>query len=93
MSTQDLRWNTIHASAYTQTHSLLRWATACPRPHGAMRYRCPLTGSFVLVTDEPTLDLLASPPARLRCADCGEEHLVAVETDETADIVAPAGKP
>jgi hypothetical protein len=86
----DLRWNTIHASAFAQTRRLLRWASATPRPHGAIRYRCPLAGSYVLVTDEPTLKRLARPPARIRCADCGEQHLITVEADETADIAAPA---
>jgi hypothetical protein len=93
MPIQNLRWNTIHASAFTQMYGMLRRTSAIPRPRGALRYRCPLTGSFVLVTDEPTLALLARPPARLRCADCGELHLVTVETDDPADIVAPAGKP
>lgn len=92
MPLEDLRWKTIHASAFTQTHGLLRWATATPRPRGAVRYRCPLTGSYVLVTDEPTLAALARPPARLRCADCGEQHLMTVEADDPADIAAAARK-
>jgi hypothetical protein len=49
-----------------------------------LRYRCPLTGSFVLVTDAATLAGLARPPAQLRCADCGELHLVSVEAADTA---------
>ena len=92
MPVQQLRWNTIHASAFTQTHGLLRWTSATPRPRGAMRYRCPFTGSYVLVTDEPTLKALARPPARIRCADCGEQHLMTVEFDDPADIAAPAPK-
>ncbi len=76
---EELRWNTIHASAFAQTRGLLRWTRGTQRPHGALRYRCPLTGSYVLVTDEATLLRLARPPARIRCADCGEQHLVTVE--------------
>jgi hypothetical protein len=90
---QNLNWSRIHASAFDQARGFLRWAVATPRRHGALRYRCPVAGSYVLVTDEPTLDVLSRPPARIRCADCGEQHLVAVEADDPADIVAPAGKP
>ncbi|MEJ2378530.1 MAG: hypothetical protein P8Y53_13850 [Pseudolabrys sp.] len=88
---QDLRWNSSHASAFTQTHGFVRWAVATPRAHGAMRYRCPLTGSYVHITDEPTLAALSRPPARINCPDCGEQHLMTVETaeaDEAADIAA-----
>ena len=93
---EELRWSTIHASAFTQTHGLLRWTRGTQRPHGAFRYRCPLTGSYVLVTDEPTLTRLDHSPARIRCADCGEQHLVTVELDGMAGpagIATPAGKP
>ncbi len=85
MTVPDPQWSTIHASAFTQTHGMLRWTSATPRPHGALRYRCPLTGSFVLITDEPTLNALARPPARIRCADCGEQHLMTVAAGETDD--------
>jgi hypothetical protein len=81
MSLQDFAWGTIHASAYRDA-GLLRPALASPRGHGALRYRCPVTGSFVLVTDEPTLRALERPTARLRCADCGEVHLIMVEADQ-----------
>jgi hypothetical protein len=54
----------------------MRWVEATPRPHGALRYRCPVTGSFVLVTDDDTLKALAAPRARIRCVDCGEMHLL-----------------
>lgn len=93
MTMQDLHWSTIHASAMSQARGLLRWAAATPRPHGALRYRCPVSGSFVLVTDEPTLGRLAQGRARIRCADCAEQHLVTVTADEPADIVALADKP
>ncbi len=89
MPIQDLQWNTIHASAFTQTHGMMRWAAATPRPHGALRYRCPLTGSYVHITDEATLMALSRPPARIRCADCGEQHLMTVEADDSGDLVGP----
>jgi hypothetical protein len=82
MPLQDENWNTIHASAYS--HALMLPATATLRPHGGLRYRCPATGSFVLVTDEPTLAQLTGPHARLRCADCGEMHLMTIAAEDPA---------
>jgi hypothetical protein len=94
MTTQNLNWSTIHASVVRNAGAMLRWTAATPRPHGAVRYRCPITGSFVLVTDEASLDKLARPTARLRCADCGEVHLVTVEGGgEPGVIVATPDKP
>jgi hypothetical protein len=61
---------------YHDTAGPLSVATATERPHGALRYCCPVTGSFVLVTDEASLERLARPRVRLRCADCGEMHLL-----------------
>jgi hypothetical protein len=90
MTIQNLNWSSIHASAYRQADAMLRWAQATQRPHGALRYRCPVTGSFVLVTDEASLDRLARSPARLRCVDCHELHLVTVENDPV--IVAASNK-
>jgi len=86
-------WSTIHASVYSQAHTMLRPASAEPRPHGALRYRCPVTGSLVLVTDEPTLAKLNRARTRLRCADCGEMHLMTVAADDPARIVAATDKP
>ena len=78
MSVQHLNWNMIHASVFHNAGRMLRWAAATPRAVGAVRYRCPVTGSFVLVTDDATLKKLARPTARIRCADCGEMHFAAV---------------
>lgn len=47
-----------------------------PRPSGALRYRCPVNGSLVLVTDEMTLAGLDRQRGRLRCVGCGETHLL-----------------
>jgi predicted RNA-binding Zn-ribbon protein involved in translation (DUF1610 family) len=62
---------------------MLRWAPAAPRS-GAVRFRCPVTGSFVLVTDDASLRKFDRPTTRLRCAGCGELHFVAVTGDVTA---------
>ena len=78
MAVQNPSWNGIHASVYRQAGAMLRWTEAAPRPHGALRYRCPVTGSLVLVTDEASLAKLVHSPARLRCADCRELHLIEV---------------
>ncbi len=88
MSLQNLHWNTIHASVFSEARGLLRWAEATPRPHGALRYRCPVSGSFVLVTDEPTLARLHSGRTRIRCPDCGEQHLLAVGVNAPDGAVA-----
>jgi hypothetical protein len=94
MTIQTLNWSTIHASVVRNAGAMLRWTAATARPHGAVRYRCPITGSFVLVTDEASLDKLARPTARLRCADCGEVHMVTVEGGgEPGVIVAAPDKP
>ena len=92
MNLQNLHWNTIHASAFSEARALLRWVEASTRPHGALRYRCPVSGSLVLVTDEPTLSRLRHARGRLRCADCGEQHLLTVGA-EPDGVVALARKP
>ena len=48
---------------------------------GAVRYRCPHNDSLVLVTDEAALAELDRPAARLRCAACGEMHLL-IQSDK-----------
>lgn len=99
MTIDDLNWATVHPSAYHFTIGPLRPAEATPRPHGSLRYRCPVTGSFVLLTDENTLTRLTVPRARLRCMDCGETHLLVqggdrdVETGDPDIIVAGLARP
>jgi hypothetical protein len=92
MSLRTQNWGTIHPSAYRHAFEPVRSVAATLRPRGAIRYRCPVTGSFVLVTDEASLDKLARPPARLRCADCQEIHLVTVAAEDAAVIVAASDK-
>jgi hypothetical protein len=81
MSLPNHAFTTIHPSAYRHGAGLLRWVAATRRRHGALRYQCPITGSFVLVTDEAALDELARPRARIRCLDCREMHLLIQDAD------------
>lgn len=69
-------WMQIHPSVFHEAAGPLLSATATPRPHGAVRYRCPINGSLVLVTDDETLSQFDRPHVRLRCNDCGEMHLL-----------------
>ncbi len=74
----------FHPSVYATAGRLLQAATV-PRASGAMRYRCPVSASFVLVTEEPILaSLKARPSLQRRCPACGEMHLLCVAE-------APAG--
>ena len=76
MNMPDLDWGTIHPSALGHAAALVLPAETTPRPHGALRYQCPVTGSFVLVTDEESLEKLATRRTRMRCNACGEIHLL-----------------
>jgi hypothetical protein len=75
-------WGTIHPSVFSEAAGPLQCTPATPRLHGALRYRCPVTGSFVLVSDETTLANLARPRGRVRCVDCGEMHLLTQDGEE-----------
>jgi hypothetical protein len=77
MSLPDVNRGTIRASACSHITILLRRTTATSRPHGALRYRCPVNRGFVVVTDDETLARLSRPHARTRCPSCGETHLIA----------------
>jgi hypothetical protein len=86
------RFGSIHPSALRQGPGLLRWVEATPRPNGALRYRCPITGSFVLVTDDNALKELHRPRARVRCVDCGEMHLLTQDGDHDGPIIDEPAK-
>jgi hypothetical protein len=88
MALENLPWSPIHSSAYDHARNLLQPAEANARPSGSLRYRCPITGSYMLVTDESTLAWLAKPQSKLRCADCGELHLIGVEPEAIASGAA-----
>jgi hypothetical protein len=79
MAFENLPWSTVGSSARDPVRSLLQPVETDQRAGGSLRYRCPITGSYVLVTDEPTLAWLARPQAKLRCADCGDLHLIGDE--------------
>ncbi len=53
---------------------------------GAVRYRCPESGSYVLLTDPAALKRLST--RALRCAGCGGEHRLLCTADEPADSAA-----
>lgn len=82
----------IHPSVYSHAAGLLLWSNAAPRPHDALRYRCPETDSFVCITDDAMLDALEKPGARLRCPACRKVHIVTQDGNapETAIVAAPA---
>lgn len=86
-------WGTIHSSVFADAGRLLRRVGATQRPHGAVRYRCPVTGSFVLLTDSAALKKLARKRARLRCAGCSEVHMLVCEAagEDAAVIVGTTG--
>lgn len=95
MSLNSQNWGNIHPSAYRHSAEPVRRVSASLRPRGAICYRCPVTGSFVLVTEAATLARLAERNTRLRCVDCGEMHLLVLtlETpacDPTAIVAKPA---
>jgi hypothetical protein len=73
-------WATIHPSVYRHAYEPVQQVQATLRPTGAIRYCCPRTGCFVLVTDAAMLAGLADRDARLRCVDCGEMHLLLADT-------------
>lgn len=74
-------WAHIHPSVFHSTAGPMRATEATPRPSGALRYRCPVNGSLVLVTDDATLANIDRPRARLRCIDCGEMHLLTQDAE------------
>lgn len=80
-------WASVQPSVYRNTDGPLRATEAMPRPSGALRYRCPVNGSLVLVSDEMTLAGLVHRRGRLRCVGCGETHLLTQdgEMDDDSD--------
>ncbi len=93
MTTAAHFWKRIHPSVFHEAAGPLLAAKATLRSRGAVRYRCPINGSLVLVTDDETLSRFDRAPVRLRCGDCGEMHLLTCAADSTpAIIVADAFK-
>lgn len=91
MAVPTQHWSTTDSSTYRRPASVVRRAHATMRAHGALRYQCPVTASFVLITDDATLATLTRPRARVRCMDCQETHLLtrdAVNCDPA--IIVPA---
>lgn len=60
--------------------ALAGWVPALRRSRGALRYRCPKTGSFVLLTDPVELARMAAPAAApVQCPGCGDAHFLALD--------------
>ena len=78
-----LRCNITHPIAQPLSRPGPR-STRLPK---AARYASPATGSVVLVSDPAALAALTPPLSRLRCAACGEQHLLVL--DETGGNAAP----
>jgi hypothetical protein len=76
MSMPTQNWGTIHPSVFRHAFEPVRRVMATLRPRGAVRYSCPTTHCFVLITEAATIAELIERDARLRCADCGEMHLI-----------------
>ena len=90
MSLPSQAWGTLHPSVFRHAAEPVHRVQATLRPSGAIRYCCPDTGSFVLITDAATLAGLSERDSRLRCADCGEMHLI--ERDVSAAFVGMSAK-
>jgi hypothetical protein len=86
-------WGMVHPPTRRQGTGWIRWAVASVRPHGALRYRCPVTSSFVVVTDDAMLARLTQPRARLRCLSCGEFHLLTQEPHHSSPNSIAAASP
>ncbi len=82
-------WDTIHPSVYSEAARAVGRATATPRLHGALRYRCPVTGGFVLLTEEAALANVARARGRTRCPGCGEMHLLTFDDGPDAPVCDP----
>ena len=61
---------------------------ALRRAHGALRYRCPSTGSYVLLTDPAALAEATRPGTATYCPGCGATHLLTQDAPRS-EIVRP----
>lgn len=78
-----LHFGTVHPSALR--HGLLPiWVPAVATPRGALRYRCPVSGSFVLLTDAEALDALSGETTTHRCPACSDVHVLDRADDSAA---------
>lgn len=70
---------------FTRAINSFAYAPASARL-GAVRYRCPQSGSYVLLTDPAALKRLSTRP--VHCAGCGGEHRLLGAEDALADSAA-----
>ena len=68
-------FESVHPSALRQG-LLPHWVPAVATARGALRYRCPVSGSFVLLTDADALEALSADTATHRCSACGDVHVL-----------------
>jgi len=80
-------FNAIHSSAVRQPAFPLS-VPAMRRAHGALRYRCPSTGSYILLTDAKALAEASVPNAPVHCPGCGDTHLLTQDAGRS-QIVRP----
>jgi hypothetical protein len=80
-------FNTIHSSALRQAAFPVT-VQAVRRARGALRYRCPSTGSYVLLTDPAALAEASAPNAPVHCPGCGDTHLLVQDTRRTEIVRA-----
>jgi len=80
-----LPFNAIHSSAVRQPAFPLS-VPALRRGRGALRYRCPSTGSYVLLTDPAALAQASAPNAPVRCPGCGDTHLLTQDASLSAIV-------
>lgn len=92
MSAPNQEWATIHPSVFKNSWGPAQRVPAMLRPSGAVRYRCPVSHSFVLITDPAILARLAERNMRIRCMDCGEMHMLEKELF-APEIVGDTPKP
>jgi len=85
MPLSDQAWDTTYPSVFRDVAGPVCSVKGELRPRGAVRYCCPVTGSFVLLTDPAILARFAERDTRLCCADCGEMHLLT----QAATVTAP----
>ena len=86
-------WTRIHSSVFRQMNTASRWASATAVAAGALRFRCPQVGSYVLLTDEKTVARLSKGVARIRCAACGEIHLLACDDSGASSAYGGVSRP
>jgi len=80
-------FNAIDSSAVRQPAFPLS-VQAVRRGRGALRYCCPSTGSYVLLTHPAALAQASAPNAPIHCPGCSDTHLLTQDAS-MSEIVRP----